>query len=239
MAHHSSDRESDGEIELRALVAVEHAVGEDEFTPYKPSGSATIPVRAGDRVWFSVEVPANAWVYGIGSKNQAHFEREWVSASGEGSARLPWPDGRVVDERFPEWDRFLVVASYTELDWVVPEADCYDLVGKSAPDPPRTPCDHLYGLFEKVHAVRGRVEPPVGTLVTDDKRLPAVEATQTRKDLAVVIFNFNPREKGQPERTQGSQSFPWYQHFLSALKGRQIDGSGATGRDRSGGDRGR
>lgn len=196
MAHQPSEGQSDGEIDLRALAAVEHAVGKDEFTPYTPSGPVPIPVRAGDRVWFYVEVPADAWVYGIGSKNKTHFEREWASSAGEGASRLPWPNGNVVDESFPEWDRFLVVASYTDLDWVIPEADCPELVGKMAPEPPQTPCDHLHGLFEKIHQVRGLVEPPVGTLVTDDKRLPAIEATQTWKNLAVVMFQFKPREQG-------------------------------------------
>lgn len=193
-----------GGIDLRTLAAVEHAAG-DEFTPHTPSGVPAgvggrvwfpgLPVRAGDRVWFRVDVPEDAWVYGIGSNEQVRFEREWVSPSGEGTSRLPWPDGRIVDDSFPEWDRFLVVASRTELDWVVPEADCPELVGKTAPDPPETPCDHLHGLFEKLHLVRGPIHPPFGTLVVDDRRLPAVEAKQCRKDLAVVSFQFRPRNE--------------------------------------------
>jgi len=87
-------------------------------------------------------------------------------------------------------------ASAEELPWArdLGCTDCSHLKGQPPPDPPITPCDHLYGLFRRVQPrFRGLVEPEVATLEDGAARVLAVVAENRGAPYTALEWQVKPR----------------------------------------------
>ena len=115
----------------------------------------------------------------------------------EDSFRVPWPDGLILNDEQARMTTLFVIASSSQLDWAknLSKEDCSALVGQMPPDPPKTACDHLYGLFRKVPGrVRGQVPPTVEYYRTHDGiKLPAVVTSHSGAPYVAVEWLFKPR----------------------------------------------
>jgi hypothetical protein len=90
-----------------------------------------------------------------------------------------------------------VIGSSEELPWAcdLTRTSCAHLVGKPPPDPPVTPCDHLYGLFRRIQPrIRGLELPEVALLDDGGAQLPAIVATHRGAPYVALEWQFKPKK---------------------------------------------
>lgn len=186
-------------IALHGLAGVEHARPDRTFQPYLPEDPVPMPIKAGDRVRVRLDVADDAWLYAAAVVRQAQYRQlgAWPPAAGDQTgARVLWPGGHVLTDEDAKMTSLIVVASSQELPWLrdLTRTDCSTLVGEPPPDPPKTPCDHLYGLFWKIQKQpRGLVAPTIELLQDGSSRIPAIVAQSAGSPYTALEWQFRPR----------------------------------------------
>lgn len=185
---------------IKALASVEHLQADGSYKAYNPERPVPTPIKAGDRLRVRLQVADDAWLYAVAAHRQAEYWQLGAWGPGEGvtdGVRVPWPDGLVLSDEQARMTTLFIVASSSPLDWAknLSKEDCSALVGQMPPDPPKTACDHLYGLFWKVPGrPRGMVPPPVEYYRTQDgTKLPAIVASHSGSPYVAVEWQFKPR----------------------------------------------
>jgi hypothetical protein len=194
------DMSTNKTVTIKGLASVEHRQAGDTFAAYEPKAPVPTPIKAGDRLRLKLEVADDTWIYAVAAFQQSEYWKvgEWgpgVDASG--GVRTPWPEGHIVTEDQARMTTLFVIASAGELDWAhgLKREDCSALVGQMPSDPPKTACDHLYGLFWKVpKRIRGRVPPKVERLKLDGVNLPAIVSEHSGSPYTAVEWLFKPRQ---------------------------------------------
>jgi hypothetical protein len=187
-------------VAMRGLVGVEQAQPDGSFVPYVPDRPVPPPLRAGDRLRARFEVEDGAWLYAISVIDQADYWPLGAFRPGEhaaGGARVPWPGGRVLTADEATMTTLIVIGSSEELPWAcdLTRTSCAHLVGKPPPDPPVTPCDHLYGLFRRIQPrIRGLELPEVALLDDGGAQLPAIVATHRGAPYVALEWQFKPKQ---------------------------------------------
>jgi hypothetical protein len=197
---HKVDMSTNKTVTIKGLASVEHHQGGDTFAAYEPRAPVPAPIKAGDRLRLRLEVADDAWIYAVAAFQQSEYWKvgEWgPGVAAKGGVRIPWPDGHIVTDDEARMTTLFVIASAEELDWAqsLKREDCSALVGQMPPEPAKTACDHLYGLFWKVpKRIRGRVPPKVERLKYDSVNLPAIVSTHSGSPYTAVEWLFKPRQ---------------------------------------------
>lgn len=187
-------------VAMKGMSSVEHGEPGGKFTPVMPEGPAPPKVKEGDRLRVRLEVADDTWVYAIAAVRQADYAKLGVWEPGKNAksgVRTLWPGGRVLSAADASMSNLFVIASSEELPWArdLTRTNCSSLVGKPPPNPPATPCDHLYGLYWKIAArPRGMVAPKVDFFDDGGTRFPAIVDENSGTPYAVLEWQFKPRK---------------------------------------------
>lgn len=196
---HNPDMSTSKTVTIKGLASVEHQQPGGTFAAYEPKNPVPTPIKAGDRLRLHLEVADGAWLYAVAAFQQSEYWKigEWGPGGGTGGVRVPWPEGHVLTADDARMTTLFVVASSEELPWAhgLTREDCSALVGQMPPEPPKTACDHLYGLFWKVPGrVRGRVPPKVERLEVGAVKLPAIVSSHSGSPYTAIEWLFKPRQ---------------------------------------------
>src|SRR5262245_19691123 len=187
-------------VAIKAMAGVEHAQAKGRFAAYLPMRAAPTAIRAGDRLRVRLEVPDQAWIYAVAAIGQREYWALGIWPPGKQDTpgvRMLWPGGRVLTSDDATMMTLFMVASSVELAWArdLAHSDCSSLIGQMPPDPPATPCDHLYGLFWKVPMrPRGLVPPKVEFFREGGIQIPAITVAHSGAPYTAVEWQFMSRD---------------------------------------------